>query len=58
MGHHLDLAIANLRDVDGIAQVTDAAIDLDLIVEKLFESRQIKDLVADRLGAVDDVLQG
>ena len=58
VGHHLDLAITNLRDVDGVAQVTDAAIDLDLIVEKLFESRQIKDLVADRLGAVDGVLEG
>jgi len=58
MGHHLDLAITNLRDVDGVAQVTDAAFDLDLVVEKLFESGQIKDLVADRLGAVDGVLLG
>jgi hypothetical protein len=58
VGHHLDLAITNLRDVDGVAQVTDAAIDLDLVMEELFESGQIKDLVADRLGAVDGVLEG
>ena len=47
-----------LRDVDGVAQVTNAAFNLDFVMEKLFKGGQIKDLVTDRLGAVDGVLEG
>lgn len=56
MANNLDLAISNLRDRDLIAQVTSSALNLDLLVQELLESRQIEDLVAYWLRAVDGVL--
>ena len=53
---YLNLAVALLRDLDGIAEVADAAIDLDLLVEELLEGRHVKDLVARWLRGVDDEL--
>lgn len=52
----LDLSISNLGNADVVTEVTGAAGDLDSVVQELLEGRQIKDLVADRLAAVDGVL--
>ena len=56
--NHLDLAIALLADLDGVAKVTGAALDLDAVVEELLESLDVEDLVVDGLRAVDDELLG
>lgn len=56
VSNDLDLAIALLRDLDGVAEVSGAALDLDAVVQKLLESLDIEDLVVDRLRAVDDEL--
>lgn len=57
MAHNLDLAISNLRDGDLVAQVTRSALDLDLLVQEFLEGRDVEDLVAHRLRAVDGVLK-
>lgn len=57
MGDDLDLAVTDLGDLDGLAQVADAALDLDLLVQELLESGDIEDLVAGGLRGVDDELQ-
>lgn len=57
MGNDLDLAITDLGDLDGLAQVADAAVDLDLLVQELLEGGNIEDLVAGGLRGVDDELQ-
>jgi hypothetical protein len=57
MCHNLDLAIAHLRDVDGVAEVSDTALNFDLIVQELFKGGEVENLIADRLGAVDGVLK-
>lgn len=57
MGNDLDLAITDLGDLDGLAQVADAAVDLDLLVQELLEGGDIEDLVAGGLRGVDDELQ-
>jgi hypothetical protein len=54
----LDLAIALLADLDGVAKVTGATLDLDAVVQELLESLDVKDLVVDGLRAVDDELLG
>lgn len=56
MSDDLDLAIADLGDLDVVAEVAGTALDLDAVVQELFESREVKDLVADGLAAVDGVL--
>jgi len=52
----LDLAIAALPDLDRVAQVADAAINLDPVMQELLEGRDVEDLVVDGLRGVDDVL--
>jgi hypothetical protein len=52
----LDLALALLGDLDDVAEVTGAALDLDAVVQELLESLEIEDLVVDGLRAVDDEL--
>ncbi len=56
MRDHLDLSIADLGDADVLAKVAGAALDLDAVVEELLKGRQVKDLIADGLAAVDGVL--
>lgn len=56
VGDDLDLAVTNLGDLDGLAQVADAALDLDLLVQELLEGGDIEDLVAGGLRGVDDEL--
>lgn len=58
MGNDLDLALALLRDLDGLAEVADAALNLDLLVQELLEGGDIEDLVARGLRSVDDELVG
>jgi hypothetical protein len=54
---NLDLAIANLGDDDLVTKVTDAALDLDAVVEELLEGGDIEDLVVGGLRSIDDELQ-
>jgi hypothetical protein len=54
----LDLALALLGDLDGVAEVSDAAVYLDLVLEELLEGGDVEDLVGRRLGRVDDELLG
>lgn len=56
MCHNLDLAFALLADLDGVAEVSDAAIDLDLLAEELLEGGNVENLVGGRLRSVDDEL--
>ena len=56
MGGDLDLAVADLLDGDGIAEVADAAVDLDLVLQELLEGGRVEDLVAGGLRGVDDEL--
>lgn len=51
-----NLSITLLRDLDGVTKVPDAAVNLDLVVEKLLERADVKDFVGGRLGCVDDEL--
>jgi phosphosulfolactate phosphohydrolase-like enzyme len=53
-----DLALALLADLDDIAKVTGAALNLDAVVKELLESLDVEDLVVDGLRAVDDELLG
>ena len=58
VGNNLDLALALLRNLDGLAEVADTALDLDLLVQELLEGRDIEDLVASGLRSVDNELRG
>ena len=51
-----DLALSLLRDLYSITKVSDAAINLYLVLEELLESGDIEDLVAGGLRSVDDKL--
>jgi hypothetical protein len=56
VSNNLNLSIARLGDLNVVAEVSDAALDLDAVVQELLESGDVEDLVAGRLGGVDDVL--
>ena len=56
MSDDLDLAISLLGDLDVVAEVSGAAINLDAVVEELLEGLDVEDFVVDGLGAVDDEL--
>lgn len=56
MRNDLDLAIALLGDLDGVAEVTGAALNLDAVVKELLEGLDVEDLVVHGLRAVDDEL--
>lgn len=56
VGNNLNLALALLLDNDIVAEVVGAALDLDGVLEELFEGRNVKDLVAGRLLSVDNEL--
>jgi hypothetical protein len=57
VGNNLDLAIGGLGDLDVVAKVADAALNLDLLVEELLEGGDVEDLVARGLRSVDDELR-
>jgi hypothetical protein len=44
--NNLDLSVANLRDLDGISEVSDTAINLNLVLQELLEGRDVENLVA------------
>jgi hypothetical protein len=54
--NNLDLSIANLGDLDSISEVSDTAINLDLVLKELLEGGDVEDLVACRLRSIDDEL--
>ena len=58
MGNDLNLALALLLNDNLVAQVADAAVDLDLVLEELLKGGGVEDLVAGRLAGVDDELLG
>lgn len=58
VGNDLNLAVALLGDLNGLAEVADATLNLDLLVQELLEGGDIEDLVARRLRSVDDELLG
>ena len=58
VGNDLNLAITDLGDLDGLAKVADAALNLDLLGEELLEGRDVEDLVAGGLRSVDNELLG
>lgn len=56
MGNNLNLAIALLANLHRIAEIANAVVDFDLVVQEFFKGGDIEDLVCGRLGSVDDVL--
>ena len=56
MGDNLDLALPLLANLYHIAQITYAPVDFDLVVQELFESRDVEDFIRGRLRGVDDEL--
>lgn len=57
VGNDLDLALALLADDNGVAEVADAALDLDALLEELGEGTGVEDLVASGLRSVDHELE-
>lgn len=58
VGDDLNLALTLLGDLDNVAEVSGAAVNLDLVLEELLKGRDVEDLVRRRLGGVDDELLG
>lgn len=56
MSNDLDLSLAGLADLDGIAEVSGAAVHLDAVVEELLEGGHVEDLVRGGLRSIDDEL--
>jgi len=52
----LDTPVLEVRHVDGVAEVSGAAVDLDARLEEGREGGWVEDLVVGGLGGVDDVL--
>lgn len=51
-----NLSITFLRDLNGVAKVSDTAANLDLIVKELLERADVENLVGGRLRCVDGEL--
>jgi hypothetical protein len=56
MRNDLYLSITLLGDLNGVTEVSGAAIDLDAIVEEFLEGGEIEDFVIDGLRGIDDEL--
>lgn len=56
VAHDLDLVAADLADLDAVAEVACAALDLDALVQELLEGADVKNFIGDGLGTVDRVL--
>lgn len=56
VSNNLNLSIARLGDLNVVAEVSDAALDLDAVVQEFLKGGDVEDLVAGRLGGVDDEL--
>lgn len=57
MGDDLNLSITDTLDLDLVTKVTDAVVNLDLVLEELLEGGDVEDLIGGWLGSVDDVLR-
>ena len=55
--YNLDLAIAQVGDVDGVAEVSCAAVNFDALLEKGCEGGWVEDAVVCWLGCVDGELE-
>ena len=55
--NNLNLPFTLLANLDRVAQVTNAVVDLDLVVEELLKGGNIEDFVRGGLGGVDDELE-
>ena len=53
MRNNLNFPISLLADLNCIAQISHTVVDFNLVVEELFESGDIKDLVRGGLGGID-----
>jgi hypothetical protein len=53
---HLNLSVADILDLNDITEVSDTAVNLDLVLKELLEGGDVKDLVACGLRSVDDEL--
>lgn len=58
VSNDLNLAIGDLGDDNGVAELANATVDLDLLVQELLEGRDVEDLVVNGLRGVDDELLG
>ena len=56
MCNNLNLALTLLRDLDNVAEVSDTAVDLNLVLQEFLEGGDIEDLIASGLRSVDDEL--
>ena len=56
MCNDLNLPFTLLANLDRVAQITYAVVDLDLVMQELLESRNVEDFVRGGLGGVDDEL--
>lgn len=56
MCHNLNLSVAGLADQDRVAEVASAAVDLDTVVQELFERGDVEDFIRGGLRGVDDIL--
>ena len=53
MRNHLDLALTHLTDLDDIAQIANAVVDFDFLVEEFLKGGDVEDFVGGGLGGVD-----
>ena len=51
-----NLPFTLLANLDRVAQISYAIVDLDLVVQELLKGRNVEDLVRGGLGGVDDEL--
>lgn len=58
MGNNFNLPITLLADLHHISKIPYSVIDLDLIVQELFEGGNIEDFIAGGLTCIDDKLNG
>ena len=56
MCNNLNLPIALLADLHGVAEIAHPIVDLYLVVQEFLESGDIEDLIGGGLGGIDDEL--
>lgn len=57
MCNDLNLAIANLRDLNLVAKISCPTVDLHSVVQELLKGRDVKDFVACGLRGIDNELE-